>query len=181
MAAVPQPGGVLSQQMDDLADRERRHPRRRQLDSERHAIEKLCHRGDLVEQGIIGDQVGANTPGTIEEQLAGHAASAGRQWCDVDDLLVGHPQCRTAGCEHRGSALPGKVLGDRRCGVDDVLAVVEHDDRRLGGQSCLNRRSWRGGGVAAERRSNDRIDVALVRRNSQVNEARRVRLVRGDR
>ena len=171
VAAVLQPGGVLSQQVNNLADRKRRHPRRGQLDGERHAIEKLRHRSDLVEHGVVGDQVGPNTPGAIEEQLAGHAASPGRQRCDVDDVLVGHPQRRTAGCKHRGPALHGKVLGDRRRGVDDVLAVVQHDDRRLGRQSCLNRRSWRGGRVGAERRGDDRIDIALVRRNSQVDEA----------
>ena len=181
VAAVRQPGGVLSQQMNDLTDRKRRHPRRGQLDGERHAIQQLRHRCDLVEHGVVGDQVGPNTPGAIEEQLAGHAASPGRQRCDVDDVLVGHPQRRTAGCKHRGSALHRKMLGDRRRGVDDVLAVVQHDDRRLRRQGSLDRRSWRGGRIRAERRSDDCIDIALVRRNRQVDEARRVRLVRGDR
>ena len=181
VAAVRQPGGVLSQQMNDLTDRKRRHPRRGQLDGERHAIQQLRHRCDLVEHGVVGDQVGPNTPGAIEEQLAGHAASPGRQRCDVDDVLAGHPQRRTAGCQHRRLALHGKVLGDRRRGVDDVLAVVQHDDRRLRRQGSLDRRSWRGGRIRAERRSDDRIDIALVRRNSQVDEARRVRLVCGDR
>ena len=181
VAAVPQPGGVLSQQMNDLTDRERRHPRRGQLDGERHTIQKLRHRSDLVEHGVVGDQVGPNTPGAIEEQLAGHTTSPGRQRCDVDDVLAGHPQRRPARCKHRRLALHGKVLSDRRRGVDDVLAVVQHDDRRLRRQGNLNRRSWRDGRIRAERRSDDRIDVALVRRNGQVDEARRVRLVRGDR
>jgi hypothetical protein len=180
VATVPQPRGILSQEVNDLADRERRHTRRGELDGERHAIEKLRHRSDLVEDGVIGDHVGPDRTGAIEEQLAGHTASPGREWGDVDDVLVRHPQRRPAGREHSGSALHGKMLGDRRRGVDDVLAVVQHDECRLGGQGILDRRSWRGGRVGAERRRDDRVDVTLVRRNRQVDEARRVRLVRGD-
>ena len=87
------------QAVEDLGQRQRPHPRRRQFDRQRHAVEAaadLGHRGGVV----VGDgEVGPGPAGAVGEQLDRLVGQ--RQRRHPPAHLAGHPDRLTAGRQQR--------------------------------------------------------------------------------
>ena len=113
------------QAVDDLGQRQRAHPRRRQLDRQRHPVQAptdLGHGGGVV----VGDgEVGPGQSGAVGEQLDGVVGQ--RQRGHLPHRFARHAERLAARGEH-GQPRRGTEQGDDqlRARLEQVLAVVQH-------------------------------------------------------
>ena len=132
------------------------HARRGQLDPQRESVEgraDLCDRGGGLR--VVQPEAGAGRAGALHEQRdrIGRDATLERQWRDRQQRLAGHPQVLARGGKYLGIAAPAEDLADgRACGLEHVLAVVDHQQQATAGDGF-------GDGV-------DQLDVSL-RRDAQ--------------
>ena len=113
------------QAVKDLGQRQRPHPRRGQLDRQRHPIEaraNLGHRRGIV----IGDgEPGPGMAGPVGEQLDGFIGQ--RQRRHPPAHLTRHADRLTARREQRQPRRPTQQSDDQLgAGIEQMFAVVQH-------------------------------------------------------
>ena len=113
------------QAIADLGQRQHPHPRRRQLDRQRHAVEAPAdlRRGGRV---VVGDfEGGPSKAGAVGEQLDRLVGQ--RQRRHPPAHLAGHPDRLTTGRHQRHRrAAAQQGNGERRGRVEQMLTVVQH-------------------------------------------------------
>jgi hypothetical protein len=130
---------ILIQKLEYLRGGQHRHPRGRQLQRQGNPVQKRAEspHGRSVVRGEF--EVRCEGPGPVHEELHGfHAGqitaglacgSGDREGGDGPADLFGNPQSLPARCEDpECGALLEQMKNELRAGVDQVLAVVEHDE-----------------------------------------------------
>ena len=139
--AVVQPGG-------DLLDRQRRHPRRRQLERQRDAVQPpadLRHRRRVRRRSARSPAAPARARSTKRRtaamrarSLAPAAVAASGQRAATARARSSRRRCRSGSRLVARIRRPGQAaqqrLGQRGAGVDQVLAVVQHQQQAPAGQ-----------------------------------------------
>nr|WP_127149021.1 hypothetical protein [Streptomyces lydicus] len=152
-AAVGQQGQLVVQPVQNAGQREGAHPARRQFDGQRQPVQPSADLGHRT--GLAGPELECRVarPGARQEQpdclgpqqRSGVVLLAGgrqRQLADAEDDLARDPQRLPAGGE---KPQPGASREQRRgqpcAGFGQVLAIVQHDQRRACAQrmdQCLD-------------------------------------------
>ena len=105
-------------------------PRGRELDCQRDAVELRTDPVDQLHSVVADDEVGRRRRGTSEEQLA-RLARVGPHRRDPPHPLAVGAECLATGGQDRERLRPAQqIVRDIGGVVDQVLAVVEHDQRR---------------------------------------------------
>jgi hypothetical protein len=111
----------------DLLGREGAQAGGGQLDGERLAVEAAADLGDGGPGGGVEREAGPHGGGPVDEELDGVGFG---ERVDGVQHLARHPQRLAAGGEHPQAGARGEQgLGQRGDVGDEVLAVVEHEDR----------------------------------------------------
>ena len=114
----------------EFGEREVADPRRREFDRQRNAVELRTDPVDQLQAVLADDEVGRRRRGASEEQLARLARVGAHRRDPPHPLAVGAERLAT-GRQDRERLRPAQqVVGDVGGVVDQVLAVVEHDQRR---------------------------------------------------
>ena len=115
------------------------HPRRRQLDAQREPVEGLA---DLGHGGrglrVVQAEAGPDRTGSLDEQLdrVGGDAPVERQRRHGQQRLAGDPEVLARRGQDLGVSGPTEDLSDgRACGVEHVLAVVDHQQEPSAGNA----------------------------------------------
>lgn len=185
----------------DLAERERPDARGREFDRERQAVGCRANALDVADR-LVGDgEVGSSRYPAVREQpdrrvaqcLFGWGAWRGNgQPGHGRDQLAGDAERFAAGGEHAQARAGGEQFrGELGDGVDDVLAVVEHEQHRALGERgdqafgrlmrCVAALRWdrERGFAQPERREHRLRDVGAARERREFDEADRACLARG--
>ncbi len=112
---------------------------RRELDGERHALERPADAGDI--RGVLGGHVepGIRRPRAVAEESHGRrlqdrvdrrldGVGRHRERVDVEDLLAAHAEPRATRHEERRAGQVGQQRHDVGRRVEHLLEVVEHDE-----------------------------------------------------
>ncbi len=119
---------VCGQSRGDLLDGELAQPRGRELDRQRQPVQRGADLGDGGAVGRTDDETGADGGRAVGEQPYRRVVRP--QWSQRQQRLAGQPERLPAGREHRDAGTFGQQGADqRRDGVDDVLAVVQHQQQ----------------------------------------------------
>ena len=124
----------------DLGQRQRPQPGRGELDGQRQAVQAAHDLDDRRHRGVVDREVGAGGRGAVGEQphrrvLERHRgdAASGAGWPSGGTASTSSPMMRqrlaAGGQDAQLRAAAEQLLGQRRGGVDEVLAVVEHQHR----------------------------------------------------
>ena len=122
--------------VEDLRGAEGAHPRRGQLDRERHPVEPARDLGDRHEITVVQLDPGVGGDGPFREQPCGGGGRAvGVQWRNRFALLAFDAERLPAGREHpqRGRGVE-QSLDQRRGRLEQVLAVVDDQQHVAPGQ-----------------------------------------------
>ena len=187
----------LLESRDDLARREQLDPGGGQLEREWEPVQAQTQPGDRVGVCIGELEVGPRGTCAIHEQShrldppevrrverVGRVRKPERR--DRVDPLCGNVQRRAAGDEQRQAGCTGEQLGERRCGFEHVLEVVQHERRTSAAQVGDQRleRLPAGPFVEIERaadRPGDEVRVADRRELDEHHSARKLRVQAGGR
>jgi hypothetical protein len=122
-----------------------RHPRRRQLDGQRQAVQPLADGRDDWQRGGVRGESGPCRGGAQDEQAHGIGRRRGRaavilsglqgERRDQELLLTGHAERNPAGGQDLQPRADIQEIGDDRCGRENVLEVVEHEEIPPGKQA----------------------------------------------
>ena len=141
--------------LGDLADRQDRDSRRGELDRQRHPVEPLADAAHAFPNtGSVGIERGRRLAGPLHEQRHGAVVRvvgptcawlggvAGREPGHAPDLLARDAQRLAAGRDHSQRRGPLEQRHDQLgTSLDDLLAVVEREQHRLGKLASECRRS----------------------------------------
>src|SRR5690606_31510651 len=101
-----------------------------QLERQREPVEPVAEVGDAW-GGDVPHRPRLGLTGPLDEQLDGCLG----EWLDGHEVLTGETEWLPAGREHvPGTAVSERDVHEARHGVDDVLAVVQHDQHRSVGE-----------------------------------------------
>ena len=121
-----QPEAIV-EAVQDLGQRQRAQPGRRELDRQRHTVEPLTDLGD-GDGVVLGDgEVGAREPSPVGEQLDSLVGE--RQGRHLPHRFPGDTERLPARGQHGDSRCrPEQRRHERGARAEDVLAVVEHHE-----------------------------------------------------
>ena len=108
------------------------HACRGQLERQRQTVEPTDDLGDDVGAGRRGHVLRGEGREAVEEQPSRVVLG---EWREDDDVLIVDAQRHAAGQQDVDGACAGDPLGDDGDVVGEVLAVVEHDEHPLSGES----------------------------------------------
>jgi hypothetical protein len=140
-----------------------------ELDRERQPVEAGAQLDD-ARVGRVPRHARFEPASAFDEQLGGEGAER----LDRQEVFVADPEGFTAGCQHPPRAAVAERDVDQLGGrIDDVLTVVEHDERRPAGEVGAELRAG-SGGVAfdAERIGRRPEHVAGGARRHEIDEHR---------
>jgi hypothetical protein len=135
---------ALIQVPGDLGRPHRRHPGRRQLDRQGDPVEAPADLHHCSSRAPLDGEVGVDRPGTVAEQGDGVArdgvVARDAQRPQRADVLGGDAQAFPAGRQdtHIGSSGEDGV-GQVGHGVEQVLAVVQHEQQATGAEEVDDR------------------------------------------
>jgi hypothetical protein len=149
---------ALAEPPHDLVGRHRPDAGGGELDGERDAVEVTTDRHDVGDVGVGHLEGVVGETGAVDEEpdrVVGHGGTGfdvglgQRQRRDPVDELAGDAEALAAGREHVEVGTPGEqVAAESGDGVDDLFAVVEHDQHLLGADRLGERAQER---LAADR------------------------------
>ena len=146
------------QAREQLAGRDRRHARGGEFERERHALDAGADGLDRLAV-LVEVEVGCGRARSLLEQRHG---AVGRQRSQSQEALGRDPQRQLAGHQHAGPRRLLEERGEGGRGVDELLEVVEHQQRRAGAQAPRHGLLGRAGVGDAQRRGDRRDQRAGV-------------------
>ena len=143
-AAAGEQAEPVGQPRRYLVDGQGAQPGGSQLDRERQAVEPAHDLDDVGHRRLVDDELGPGRGGPVGEQLdrrrcerERHGRSERRhgQRCEHHQRLAGYGQRLAAGRQHgQPRAASQERVDEFRHGVEQVLAVVDHEERPSGGK-----------------------------------------------
>ena len=128
----------VAERIEHAVDAEGRAPRRGQLDGERHPVEAGTDLGDRV--AIVGTEQRASRFGAREQRDRPVVVAVDLERAHGNDALAGHAEHLAARRQHdRVGTRLEQPPGHRGGRVEHVLAIVEHQQRRLGRERFVHR------------------------------------------
>ena len=144
-ARTQQPKAVV-QPLGNRVRSQRSQPGRCELDRQRHAVEPVADAHHVASVPVVEGEAGGRRPGPLDEEanrlVAEEVVAVDRSFRirererrHAEDRLALDSQRLAAGRDDRDPGGRAKQrIGDRRCGDEDVLAVVQHEQERPPGQ-----------------------------------------------
>ena len=158
----------------DLRRGEQRRPGGRDLDPQRHALDEPTDPGDLRSHVVGQGEGGIGLAGPLDEQPDGAVTPAAVprdvQPVDIEDPFALDAEALARGGQHRDPGCLLDDLGQELRALDEVLEVVEDEERRPPVQEVQELLS---GGEAAERHVDLELERCGHRRGQEVGRSHR--------